>query len=59
MSVLSILLGYQLKKERKKEKCCSEESLQNILGQQSSKFVQEIKLYNDIECWESRTSIHE
>ena len=34
-------VGVSAKKERKKEKCCSEESLQNIWGQQSSKFVQQ------------------
>ena len=30
MPVLSVSLGYQLTTSRKKEKCCSEESLQNV-----------------------------
>ena len=34
-------VGISAKKERKKENCCSEESLQNSWGQQSSKFVQQ------------------
>ena len=51
-------VGISAKKERKKEKCCSEESLQKRDNNHQSLY-KKIKLYNEIECRESGTNIRE
>ena len=59
MSVLSISLGYQLKRRERRKSVVLKNRCKIFRENNHQSLYKKIKLYNDIECWESRTSICE
>ena len=60
MSVLSISLGYRLKRrESKKESVVLKNRCKMFRDNNHQSLYKKIKLYNDIECRESGTSVRE
>ena len=59
MSVLSISLGYQLKMRERRESVVLKNRCKIFRDNNHQSLNKKIKLYNDIECRESGTSIRE
>ena len=59
MSVLSISLGYQLKRRERRKSVVLKNRCKMVRDNNHQSLYKKIKLYNDIECRESGTSIHE
>ena len=59
MSVLSISLGYQLKRRERRKSAVIKNRCKIFRDSNHQSLYKMIQLYNDIECWESGTSIRE
>ena len=59
MSVLSISLGHQLKRRERRESVVLKNRFKMFRDNNHQSLYKKIKLYNDIECRESGTSIRE
>ena len=59
MSVLSISLGYQLKRRERRKSVVLKNRCKIFRDNNHQSLYKKIKLYNDIECQESGTSIRE